>query len=505
MFRWLTTSKRFAPLFSTHTPPRLGQGRRIRFSESGLSDGLTWIRAFFVRPRRHSLHALLRVARALRQDQGKTDQPRIVQQARSKTRNARQTGFAQWIAVLYAVFGFAGPVVGQEFPTNPSQWCPDQQVRDYQSNSAPKALVGSESGCTAMWNGLGPVENVIRTALAECRRHFGECKLVRSSPELATELAAALLLKCPGRAVQHFIAGSEPKALVGTKSVGTKWGCVAWSDPHRSIAEVKAFAFSECERSYGDTCKLIAPAPKSSDLSVAMAACFLTEEGSNRAAACTEVIESGDTASIIAAAYGARGFAHYNLRDYRLAVADWDFAIRFKPGLSSRYETNPRYRLARVAIAAEDAVARQKEEQLQRFADAESALRRNDAGTAVRLLEPLASAGDLPAVGLLATIYFSGKGVPPDDRRVAELSLLGARKREAAAQARLGLLYLRGQGVPADDVLAYVWSNFAAAGFLNVPARTAALRTRDRAGLDMTPEQFARARILGSMGAERIP
>jgi uncharacterized protein len=455
---------------------------------------------------RHSLHALLRVAGPLGRDQGKADQPRIVPQPRTKTRNAGTTRFAQWIAVLYAVSGFAGPVVGEEFPTNPSQWCPDQQVRDYQSNAAPKALVGSESGCTAMWNGLGPVENVIRTALAECRRHFGECKLVRSSPELTTELAAALLLKCPGRAVQQFIAGSDPKVLVGTKSIGAKWGCVAWSDPHRSITEVKAIAFSECKRSYGYGCKLIAPDPKPIDWSGSIAACLMTDYySSNKVTACTEIIESGDTAYMIAGAYGARGSAHYDLREYRLAVADWDWAIRFNPGLAGEYETNPRHRLAKVAIAAEDAVAKDKEERRQRFADAESALHRNDPTTAVRLLETLASAGDLPAVTMLAAIYFSGQGVPPDDRRVAELSLFGARKRDAAAQARLGLLYLRGQGVPADDVLAYVWSNFAAAGLLNVPARTAALRTRDRAGRDMTPEQFSRARILGSMGAERIP
>src|SRR6516225_6555337 len=126
-----------------------------------------------------------------------------------------------------------------------------------------------------------------------------------------------------------------------------------------------------------------------------------------------------------------------------------------------------------------------------------AAYNRLDAGTAWRLLQPLAERGDAGAQALvgnmyaralgvtydgaeavrwwrraaeqgdasaeeeLATAYFFGDGVQPDHAEAAKWFRKAAEQGNVFAQTCLASLYARGEGVPRDLALAHMWLNLA--------------------------------------------
>jgi TPR repeat protein len=78
--------------------------------------------------------------------------------------------------------------------------------------------------------------------------------------------------------------------------------------------------------------------------------------------------------------------------------------------------------------------------------------------------EPIAKAGDARAQAGLGFMYYSGRGVPRDSARAAELFRLAAEQNEPTAQAFLALMHFKSDGVPASAPLAMMWVELAIAG-----------------------------------------
>jgi uncharacterized protein len=76
--------------------------------------------------------------------------------------------------------------------------------------------------------------------------------------------------------------------------------------------------------------------------------------------------------------------------------------------------------------------------------DASNAVQRKDYATAVRLLEPLAQAGQARAQTQLATLYYQGHGVPEDNAKAMALYERAARQGHAQAQFQLGNMFAYG-------------------------------------------------------------
>jgi len=83
--------------------------------------------------------------------------------------------------------------------------------------------------------------------------------------------------------------------------------------------------------------------------------------------------------------------------------------------------------------------------------DATEAIRRKDYPTAVRLLEPLATAGDARAQLRLGQLYYHGHGVRESDAVALQWFERAARQGLAEAQFQLGNMYAYGlAAAPAD-------------------------------------------------------
>jgi TPR repeat protein len=77
---------------------------------------------------------------------------------------------------------------------------------------------------------------------------------------------------------------------------------------------------------------------------------------------------------------------------------------------------------------------------------------------------PLADAGDARSQSGLGFMYYSGRGVPRDSQRAAELFSRAAEQGEPTAQLFLALMYFRSDGVPANLPLALMWMELAMSG-----------------------------------------
>jgi uncharacterized protein len=77
---------------------------------------------------------------------------------------------------------------------------------------------------------------------------------------------------------------------------------------------------------------------------------------------------------------------------------------------------------------------------------------------------PLARAGDPRAQSSLGFMYYSGRGVPRDSVRAAELFQRAAEQGEPTAQLFLALMYFKSDGVPMNATLAMMWVELALAG-----------------------------------------
>ena len=94
--------------------------------------------------------------------------------------------------------------------------------------------------------------------------------------------------------------------------------------------------------------------------------------------------------------------------------------------------------------------------------DATAAYEGGDFVTALRLLRPLAQAGDPLAQVDLGRMYDRGVGVAPDDAESAVWFRKAALQGYAIGQFNLGLAYHKGRGVALDYVQAARWTELAA-------------------------------------------
>ncbi len=165
------------------------------------------------------------------------------------------------------------------------------------------------------------------------------------------------------------------------------------------------------------------------------------------------------------------------------------------------------------------------------LADGQAAYGKADFATAVRLLRPLAEAGNAEAEFSLGDMYDKGQGVPQDFALAAKWYRKAADQGNAEAQRMLGIVYdlgrpdvrqdlaqaafwyrkaadqgnakaqcalahayEEGRGVPKDYVQAYMWYSLAASNASSdMVDQHDALDGHKRLGAQMTPAQIAEA------------
>jgi TPR repeat protein len=122
-------------------------------------------------------------------------------------------------------------------------------------------------------------------------------------------------------------------------------------------------------------------------------------------------------------------------------------------------------------------------------ASARNAYSRGDFPRAVARLTPLALRGNVEAQAMLGFLYENGYGAPQAYEAAADLYTQAAVAGNPFAQAMLGLMYDKGHGVPLDVVLAYKWTNLAAAR-ASRRQRDYYLRLRNAIASKMSPDQI---------------
>lgn len=90
------------------------------------------------------------------------------------------------------------------------------------------------------------------------------------------------------------------------------------------------------------------------------------------------------------------------------------------------------------------------------------ASKRGDHSAALRELAPLAEAGEIQAILIVADIYLNGRDVPADHRRAAQLYRKAADAGDPFAELTVGQLYYTGTGVLEDPIEARRWFELAA-------------------------------------------
>ena len=178
-----------------------------------------------------------------------------------------------------------------------------------------------------------------------------------------------------------------------------------------------------------------------------------------------------------------------------------------------------------VEKASEDEKASEAEKA---FEEGAAAYKSGDYATALRLLRPLAELGAVPAQMIVAAMqqdyaealkwyrlaaeqgvaqaqtivgkmYLQGNGVFPDDTEAVKWFRSAAEQGDAEAQNNLGVMYASGKGVPQDYVQALMWFSLADLQSPNSDQpkdRNDAVKNRERAASQMTPEQIAEAQKL---------
>ena len=108
---------------------------------------------------------------------------------------------------------------------------------------------------------------------------------------------------------------------------------------------------------------------------------------------------------------------------------------------------------------------------------------------ALRILRPLAEAGDAEAQFFLGSMYYAGQGVAQDHAKEAKWMRRSADQGFGWAQNMMGRMYSSGRGVERDAERAYMWFSLA------VGERTPTARNaRDRLAEGMSDEEIAEAR-----------
>ena len=115
--------------------------------------------------------------------------------------------------------------------------------------------------------------------------------------------------------------------------------------------------------------------------------------------------------------------------------------------------------------------------------------------------ETKAEKGDASAQLNLGYMYFSGKGVPNDQKEAAKWIRKAAEQGYTSAQSNLVLMYFRVIGVLRDYVTAYAWANIAQAN----GGQNAQKFKSEYLDPKMTPEQIAKAQELSKEMIKKNP
>ncbi len=94
--------------------------------------------------------------------------------------------------------------------------------------------------------------------------------------------------------------------------------------------------------------------------------------------------------------------------------------------------------------------------------DGRAAYQRGDYATAMRLLRPLAEAGDAGAQTDVGWMVANGRGAPQDYAQALAWRRKAADQGNATAEFSLGIMYQEGQGAPQDFAQAALWTRRAA-------------------------------------------
>jgi TPR repeat protein len=130
-----------------------------------------------------------------------------------------------------------------------------------------------------------------------------------------------------------------------------------------------------------------------------------------------------------------------------------------------------------------------------------AAYRQGDFAAAMRLLRPLADAGDAKAEFHLGRMYALGQGVGQDPRQAVAWYRKAAEHGDAEAEFVLGVMSLDRSGASQDAGQAVAWLRKAAdKGVLNAQFRLGMMYARGASGLE--PDPIA-ARMWLSLAAER--
>jgi TPR repeat protein len=170
-----------------------------------------------------------------------------------------------------------------------------------------------------------------------------------------------------------------------------------------------------------------------------------TAEGDEAIAACDRLIASGnlegDDLQVI---YLSRGLKRAAKGDLEGAIADYDQAIRLRPGVAFAYQARSFSRRQKGdldgAIADYEQSIKIDPKRPDDFAPglgndlAGDAYKRRDYATALRLLRQLADQGDPVAQSNLGMMYEKGNGVPQDYAEAARLYRLAADQGFAGGQ-----------------------------------------------------------------------
>jgi len=84
------------------------------------------------------------------------------------------------------------------------------------------------------------------------------------------------------------------------------------------------------------------------------------------------------------------------------------------------------------------------------YEDGFNAFRRGDTSTALKLLTPLATQGQVESQTMIGLIYHDGNGVNQNYAEAAKWLRRAANQKDRTAAASLGFMYLEGRGVPQD-------------------------------------------------------
>src|SRR5690348_10344071 len=92
----------------------------------------------------------------------------------------------------------------------------------------------------------------------------------------------------------------------------------------------------------------------------------------------------------------------------------------------------------------------------------QAAMEKKDFATAIKLLRPMADAGDPQAQSILAEMHAAGEGTKQNFPEALALWRKDANQNFPPAQYSLGLMYATGQGVKRDYAEAAKWIRYAA-------------------------------------------